>query len=159
MRGWKDCFSNKKSYFLSACTCSYVHVESMLEKVCIYRVCGGKNTCIVVSRKYAPPFAILALVQSAGGAYTRDATFSLAITPPLALPFDHGDLEPDCVGVSTRLGRGVGAECKARGGEMLQTLAVGWRICRTLRYVPLMYSSCSLVLRPPPFLFFSLRSL
>ena len=37
----------------------------------------------VVSRKYAPPFATLALVQSAGGgAYTWDATFSLAITPP-----------------------------------------------------------------------------
>ena len=53
----------------------------------------------------------------------------------LALPFDHGDLEPDCVGVSTRRGRGVGAECEARGvaerrtrgGEMLPTLAVGWR--------------------------------
>ena len=36
----------------------------------------------VVSRKYAPPFTTLALVQSAGG-YTQDATFSLAITPPL----------------------------------------------------------------------------
>ena len=34
-----------------------------------------------MSRKYAPPFAILALVQNAGGAYTRDATISLAITP------------------------------------------------------------------------------
>ena len=66
-----------------------------------------------------PPFATLALVQSAGGAYTRDATFSLAIMPPLdremlssfvdadfvlALPFHHGVLEPDCVGVSTRGG-------------------------------------------------------
>ena len=40
----------------------------------------------VVSRKYAPPFATLALVQSAGGAYTRDATFSLAITPSLPVP-------------------------------------------------------------------------
>ena len=36
----------------------------------------------VVSRKYAPPFATLASVQNAGGAYTRDATISLAITPP-----------------------------------------------------------------------------
>ena len=36
-----------------------------------------------MSRKYAPPFAILALVQNAGGAYTRDATISLAITPSL----------------------------------------------------------------------------
>ena len=41
----------------------------------------------------------------------------------LALPFDHGDLEPDCVGVSTRRGRGVGAERRTRGGEMLP----GWR--------------------------------
>ena len=41
------------------------------------------NHCTVVSRKYAPPFAILALVQNAGGAYTRDATISLAITPSL----------------------------------------------------------------------------
>ena len=46
----------------------------------------------------------------------------------LALPFDHGDLEPDCVGVSTRRGRGVGAERRTRGGEMLPTLAVGWRV-------------------------------
>ena len=45
----------------------------------------------------------------------------------LALSFDHGDLEPDCVGVSTRQGRGVGAERRTRGGEMLPTLAVGWR--------------------------------
>ena len=37
----------------------------------------------VVSRKYAPPFATLALVQNAGGAYTRDATISLVITPSL----------------------------------------------------------------------------
>ena len=36
----------------------------------------------VVSRKYAPPFATLASVQNAGGAYTRDATISLVITPP-----------------------------------------------------------------------------
>ena len=39
--------------------------------------------CTVVSRKYVPPFAILALVQNAGGAYMRDATISLAITPSL----------------------------------------------------------------------------
>ena len=57
-----------------------------------------------------PPFATLALVQSAGGAYTRDATFSLTITPfldremlsgsvdagfVLALPFYHEDFGPD----------------------------------------------------------------
>ena len=41
------------------------------------------NLDTVVSRKYAPPFAILVLVQNAGGAYTRDATISLAITPSL----------------------------------------------------------------------------
>ena len=52
-----------------------------------------------------PPFATLALVQNAGGAYTRDVTFSFTITPSLdremfsgsvdagfvlALPFHHG---------------------------------------------------------------------
>ena len=39
----------------------------------------------VVSCKYAPPFATLALVQNGGGggAYTQDATISLAITPSL----------------------------------------------------------------------------
>ena len=45
----------------------------------------------------------------------------------LALPFDHGDLQPDCVAVSTRWGRGVWAKPEARGGEMLPTLAVDWR--------------------------------
>ena len=77
----------------------------------------------VVSHKYVPPFATLALVQSTGGG---DVAFSLAITPSLnqemfsssvdacfdfAMPFHHGDLELDCVGVSTRVGGGgVGAE-------------------------------------------------
>ena len=45
-----------------------------------FAVCDTGNT--VVSRKYAPPFATLASVQNAGGAYTRDATISLAIKPP-----------------------------------------------------------------------------
>ena len=37
----------------------------------------------VVSRKYVPLFATLASVQNAGGgACMRDATISLAITPP-----------------------------------------------------------------------------
>ena len=68
-----------------------------------------------------PPFAALVLVQSEGGAYTWDATFSFVIMPSLdqetfsgsvdagfilALPFHHGDLEPDCVGVLTRGGSG-----------------------------------------------------
>ena len=40
-----------------------------------------------VSHKYAPPpFATLALVQSARGSHTWDATFSLAITPSLLVP-------------------------------------------------------------------------
>ena len=39
------------------------------------------NCVTVVSRKYAPTFANLALVRNAGGTYTRDATFSLAILP------------------------------------------------------------------------------
>ena len=71
------------------------------------------------------------------GAYTRDATFSLAITPSLdrkmfsgsvgtvfllALPFYHGDLEPEF-----RREGGAGAERRTRGGEMLPTLTVGWR--------------------------------
>ena len=92
-----------------------------------------------------PHFATLALVQSVeggGGGYTQGATFSLAITPSLGrdvfsgsvdagfvlvLPFHHRNLEPDCVGVSTR-GRGeVGAERRMRGGELVPTLAVGWR--------------------------------
>ena len=41
------------------------------------------NCVTVVFCKYAPTFANLALVQNAGGAYTRDATFSLAIIPSL----------------------------------------------------------------------------
>ena len=33
-----------------------------------------------------PPFATLALVQIAGGAYTQDATFSVAVTSSLLVP-------------------------------------------------------------------------
>ena len=134
------------------CVCMYVcmYVCSLLPmpRFCS-SVCVQYNT--VVSRKYATlPFATLALVQSAEGAYTQDATFSLAITPSLdremcsasvdvgfilALPFHHGDLEPDCVEVSTWGGWGVGGECKVRGvvkcrtqgGEMLLMLVGDWR--------------------------------
>ena len=43
----------------------------------------------VVSRKYPPPpFANLALVENAGGAYTRDAAISLVITPSLPVKLD-----------------------------------------------------------------------
>ena len=51
----------------------------------------GLADITVVYRKYTSPFAILALVQNAGGggAYTRDATISLAITPSLPVPVKH----------------------------------------------------------------------
>ena len=46
----------------------------------------------------------------------------------LALPFHHGNLEPDCVGASTRgRGRGGTEQCRTRGGEMLPRLVIGWR--------------------------------
>ena len=115
--------------------------------------------CItVVSRKNAPPFATLALVQTAGGAYTRDATFSLAITPSLdremfsgsvdagfvlVLPFHHGELEPDCqVGVSTKEGSEGGAYIARRRDALnasgrLASFSVdgksGWRVHRCCR--------------------------
>ena len=51
-----------------------------------------RSTRTIVSRKYTLPFATLALVQNAGGggAYTRDATISLAITP--SLPTKHDSI-------------------------------------------------------------------
>ena len=73
--------------------------------------------CTVVSANTPPlpppPFATLALLQTAGGwgglyagcdIFSHD--YALLV---LALPFHHGDLEPDCVGVSTRIW-GTGAE-------------------------------------------------
>ena len=71
----------------------------------------------VVSRKYAPPFATLASVQNAGGAYTRDAPISLAITPPPPPPILPVPIKNDLI-----VG---GDEGQARGGEMLLTLQVG----------------------------------
>ena len=63
-----------------------------------HKPCVGASdvfTITVVSRKYAPSFATLALVQNAGGgggggggAYTRDATISPAITPSLPIKHD-----------------------------------------------------------------------
>ena len=44
-----------------------------------------------------PPFAILALVQNAGGAYTRDVTIFFMITPSLPVKYDlivGGGVEP-----------------------------------------------------------------
>ena len=45
-------------------------------------------TSTVVSRKYAPPFRNLSLSTKCRGAYTRDATISLAITPSLPIKHD-----------------------------------------------------------------------
>ena len=58
-----------------------------------------------MSRKYAPPlpFVTLASVQNTGGAYTRDAMISLAITPSLPVLVKH-----DLI-----VGGGVGAKCEA----------------------------------------------
>ena len=47
------------------------------------------NKSNVVSRQYAPPFATLASVQNAGGAYARDAMIFLVITPSLPVPVNH----------------------------------------------------------------------
>ena len=94
-------------------------------------------------------FATLALIQSAGGAYTWDATFSLAFTPSLdremfsgsvdagfvlALPFHHGDIEPDCVGVSTREGELISARLCVKNVYVGGLMCEGGRICRTLWY-------------------------
>ena len=86
---------------------------------------GQYKILTVVSRKYAPPFATLALVQSAGGgggggglyagcdifsrdyALPRSRNMSGSVDAGFvlhALLFHHGDLEPDCIGVSTRGG-------------------------------------------------------
>ena len=106
-----------------------------------------------MSRKYAPPFATLALVQSAGGAYTQDATFSLVIIPSLSREMwmlasslcchstGHGDLEPDCVGVLTRgsyvrdQNTSARLRAKMQGGLTCKggLTGEGGRICGTLR--------------------------
>ena len=72
----------------------------------------------VVSCKYTSPFATLAFVQNTGGAYTRDVTISLVITPSL----------PGMKSLSVGSGGGWGPSAgrrRAQGGEMLPTLAVG----------------------------------
>ena len=77
---------------------TYLHLVNLVQ--CMYR--SVPQIC--------PPFATLALVQNVGGAYTWDATISLAITPSL-----H-----DLI-----VGGGGG---QVWGREMLPTLAVGWRV-------------------------------
>ena len=82
------------------------------------------STCAytVVSRKYAPPFATLALVQNTGGGlYVGCDNFSHDYALPSDKAWLHCHLS---VGDGSQV-RGVTA-C-ARGGEMLPTLAVGWR--------------------------------
>ena len=83
--------------------------------------CLGMRLHVPYCPANTPPFCNLSLrTKRRGGAYTRDSTLSLAITPSLdqemfsnsvdagfilVLPFHHGGLEPDYVGVSTRGGR------------------------------------------------------
>ena len=89
-----------------------------------------------------PLFAILALVQNTGGAYTRDATISLVITPSLPVKHDlivGGGWAPsarrrDAPDASRRLtsfsieGEGGGCLCEVAGmsivdaGGMCSTL-------------------------------------
>ena len=45
----------------------------------------------------------------------------------LALPFHHGDLEPDGMGVSTRGGGGGGGRAQNVRQRVLPTLVVGWQ--------------------------------
>ena len=101
-----------------------------------------------MSRKYAPPFATLALLQTAGGEggggdlytgcdiFSRD--YALLV---LALPFHHGDLEPDCRGLDEG-GLMCGIKVllqdfalKMQGGLMREGGREGGRICGTLRYM------------------------
>ena len=50
------------------------------------RVYYGSKNNTYHSAPPPPPFAILALVQNGGGAYTQDVTFSLVIALPVAHP-------------------------------------------------------------------------
>ena len=80
----------------------------------------------VVSCKYAPLCNLSLSTKRRGGLYVGCDIFSRDYAPPasiekimfsgsvhagflLALQFDHGDFEPDCVGVSTK-GGGLCAE-------------------------------------------------
>ena len=99
-----------------------------------------------MSHKYAPPFCNLSLsTKHREGLYAGCDIFSCDYAPPppippnpemlsgsvdadfvLALPFHHGDLEPDWVRVSTREGSGCHRTAKRDGKEMLPML-VRWR--------------------------------
>ena len=61
-----------------------------------------------MSCKYATPFATLALVQNAGGAYTRDVTSSVTITPSLDREKFSGSVDTDFVLALPRGGLGWG---------------------------------------------------
>ena len=69
---------------------------------------------VVVSRKYAPPFATLALVKCSGGLYAGCDNFSR----DYALPSGHEVI------VGEGWGPSAGSH-RARGEEILKTLAVG----------------------------------
>ena len=93
-----------------------------------------KNT--VVSRKYALPFATLALVQIAGGAYTRDATFSLAITPSLDREMFSGFVDAGFVLARLRnapdaSGRLASFSIEGRGSRTIPRSS--WRVHRCCR--------------------------
>ena len=108
----------------------------------------------MVSRKYVrpTPFCNLSLSTERRGAYTRDATFALTITPSLyreilsgsvvagfvlAQPFHYGDLEPDCVGVWMRgrgLMRGIKIPPQDFALKMQRRLMHEGHICGTLWY-------------------------
>ena len=92
--------------------------------VTLARTCRFQWDYRSVLQIHPPCNLSLSAKLSAGFAYTRDATFSVAIMPSfdremfsgsvdagfvLALPFHHADLEPECVGVSSR---GVGSSVK-----------------------------------------------
>ena len=59
-----------------SCKCfEHVHNKTRFENVTLSKL------STVVSSKYAPSFCNLSTIKNRRGAYTRDATFSLAITP------------------------------------------------------------------------------
>ena len=65
----------------------------------------------------------------------------------LALPFQHGDLEPDCVGVLTRgayvWDKNTSAKLCAKNAGGAYALGRGGHICGTLQYICAGYWKCS----------------
>ena len=82
-----------------------------------------------------PPFATLASVQNAGGACTRDATISLAITPPPPSDIKHDFIVGGGQGPSARrkdapdaAGRLKSFNVEGRGSRALPRSS--WRVHR-----------------------------